>query len=127
MELIPEVAETLADLATRHDLRLMTKGQPAEQQRKIDASGLAHHFTSVHIVAEKQPATYRELGGSDPGDLRWYLAYAAMRHGAIMRRVTERSIRFGEAERPADPDETIIHRRTLREMLDGTYWSKLGL
>ncbi|MGE3284819.1 MAG: HAD family hydrolase [Pseudonocardia sp.] len=62
VELIPDVAETLADLATRHDLRLVTKGQPAEQQRKIDASGLAHHFTSVHIVAEKQPATYRELG-----------------------------------------------------------------
>lgn len=69
VELIPEVAETLADLATRHDLRLMTKGQPAEQQRKIDASGLGHHFVGVHIVAEKQPATYRDLGsehGLDP-------------------------------------------------------------
>ena len=45
-----------------------------------------------------------------------------MRHGVIMRRVTERSIFFGEAERPADIDDLIIHRATLSAMLDGTYW-----
>ncbi len=61
VELMPGVADALAQLATRHDLLLLTKGQPAEQQRKIDASGLAHHFRSTHIVAEKAPATYREL------------------------------------------------------------------
>jgi putative hydrolase of the HAD superfamily len=61
VELVPGVAETLADLGRRHDLLLLTKGDPAEQQRKIDASNLAHHFRSVHIVAEKQVATYREL------------------------------------------------------------------
>ena len=49
------------ELGTRHDLLLLTKGQPEEQQRKIDASGLAHHFGSVHIVAEKRAPTYREL------------------------------------------------------------------
>jgi putative hydrolase of the HAD superfamily len=61
VELVPGVAETLADLGARHDLLLLTKGDPAEQQRKIDASNLAHHFRSVHIVAEKRAATYREL------------------------------------------------------------------
>ena len=61
VELMPGVADALAQLATRHDLLLLTKGQQAEQQRKIDASGLAHHFRSTHIVAEKAPATYREL------------------------------------------------------------------
>jgi putative hydrolase of the HAD superfamily len=64
VELVPGVAETLAELGTRHDLLLLTKGQPAEQQRKIDASNLAHHFRSVHIVAEKDAATYRELVGA---------------------------------------------------------------
>ena len=48
---------------------------------------------------------------------------AAMRHGAIMRRVTERSIYFGEAEAPDDIDELIMHRATLRGILDGTYWA----
>jgi hypothetical protein len=57
------------------------------------------------------------------GDLTWHIAYAAMRHGVIMRRVTERSIHFGEAEAPADIDDLIIHRDTLRGMLDGSYWS----
>ncbi len=61
VELVPGVAETLADLGTRHDLLLLTKGEPDEQQRKIDASNLANHFVSTHIVAEKQAHTYRSL------------------------------------------------------------------
>ena len=51
----------------------------------------------------------------------------AMRHGVIMRRVTERAILFGEAVEPPDLDDTIIHRATLRAMLDGTYWDRVGL
>ena len=43
-----------------------------------------------------------------------------------MRRVTERSIYFGEAEAPDDIDELIMHRATLRGILDGTYWSGRG-
>ncbi len=61
VELVPGVAETLAELGTRHDLLLLTKGAHEEQQRKIDASNLAHHFRSVHIVAEKRLPTYRAL------------------------------------------------------------------
>jgi putative hydrolase of the HAD superfamily len=61
VELVPGVAETLAELGTRHDLLLLTKGDRAEQQRKIDASNLAAHFRSIHIVAEKRAAAYREL------------------------------------------------------------------
>ena len=63
VELVPGVAETLAELGSRHDLLLLTKGEPAEQQRKIDASNLAHHFASTHIVAEKHVDTYRSLVG----------------------------------------------------------------
>jgi len=61
VELMPGVSDTLAELGTRHDLLLLTKGQQDEQQRKIDASGLAPHFRSVHIVAEKRPPAYRGL------------------------------------------------------------------
>ncbi len=60
-------------------------------------------------------------------DLTWFIAYAAIRHGVIMRRVTERSILFGEAERPDDIDDLILHRATLEAMLDGSYWSRIGL
>ncbi|GAA4224607.1 putative hydrolase of the HAD superfamily [Streptosporangium album] len=58
VELVPGVAETLTDLGSRHDLLLLTKGDPEEQQRKLDVSGLAHHFRDIHIVAEKAVDTY---------------------------------------------------------------------
>jgi putative hydrolase of the HAD superfamily len=61
IELLPGVAETLADLATRHRLILMTKGNHAEQADKLARSGLSSHFSAVEIVAEKDPATYREV------------------------------------------------------------------
>src|ERR1700684_786618 len=50
IELLPGVAETLADLATRHRLILMTKGNQAEQADKLARSGLAQHFAAVEIV-----------------------------------------------------------------------------
>jgi aminoglycoside phosphotransferase (APT) family kinase protein len=88
----------------------------------MGAPGLPGFLRPVDLAAR-----YAELTGRTPGDLRWPMAYAAMRHGVIMRRVTERSIAFGEAVRPDDIDDLIIHRRTLREMLDGTYWDRVAL
>lgn len=88
----------------------------------MGAEGLADFMRPVDLAA-----TYAEASGRVPGDLTWPIAYAAMRHGVIMRRVTERSILFGESARPPDPDEMIIHRATLRAMLDGTYWDTIAL
>ncbi|MFP5205142.1 MAG: HAD hydrolase-like protein, partial [Acidobacteriota bacterium] len=59
IELLPGVAPTLAELASRHRLILMTKGDEAEQADKLARSGLAEHFSAVEIVAEKDPPTYR--------------------------------------------------------------------
>ena len=59
IELLPGVAETLDELAGRHHLILMTKGNRAEQADKLARSGLAPHFAAVEIVAEKNPPTYR--------------------------------------------------------------------
>jgi putative hydrolase of the HAD superfamily len=61
VELVPGVADTLTELGHRHDLLLLTKGDTAEQQRKIDASGLGHHFRSAHIVVEKNVEVYQQL------------------------------------------------------------------
>jgi len=63
IELLPGVNETLAELAGRHRLILMTKGNRAEQANKLARSGLAHHFTAVEIVAEKDPETYHAVIG----------------------------------------------------------------
>jgi putative hydrolase of the HAD superfamily len=61
IELLPGVAQTLASLAARHRLILMTKGDHAEQAAKLARSGLSGHFSSVEIVAEKDPPAYREV------------------------------------------------------------------
>jgi putative hydrolase of the HAD superfamily len=61
IELLPGVPETLAQLASRHRLILMTKGNQAEQADKLARSGLAPHFSAVEIVAEKDPPTYRAV------------------------------------------------------------------
>ncbi|MFJ2081378.1 HAD family hydrolase [Micromonospora chokoriensis] len=69
VELMPGVAEALDDLASRHELLLLTKGDPEEQQRKLDACGVLHHFRAAHIVPEKNAETYRWLvreHGFDP-------------------------------------------------------------
>jgi putative hydrolase of the HAD superfamily len=61
IELLPGVAETLAQLASRHRLILMTKGDRAEQADKLARSGLSAHFSAVEIVEEKDPLAYRQV------------------------------------------------------------------
>jgi putative hydrolase of the HAD superfamily len=61
------VADTLDTLRMRHALGLVTRGDPAEQWAKIDASGLRDRFAQIAVVEHKVPATYRELAA------RWEL------------------------------------------------------
>lgn len=61
IELIAGVPETLAELAGRHDLVLMTKGHAEEQRLKIDRSGLGGRFRHAAVVPEKDAAAYRTL------------------------------------------------------------------
>ncbi|HVW76821.1 MAG TPA: HAD family hydrolase [Alloacidobacterium sp.] len=58
IELLPGVAEVLPELASRHRLILMTKGNAEEQTDKLARSGLAQHFTSVEVPKEKNPDAY---------------------------------------------------------------------
>jgi putative hydrolase of the HAD superfamily len=61
IELLPNVAPTLADLATRHRLIMVTKGNPEEQTGKLQRSGLAPHFTAVEVLPEKHHEAYLSL------------------------------------------------------------------
>ena len=61
MEIIAGVEPTLAELAPRHDLILMTKGHAEEQRLKIDRSGLGCHFRHAAVVREKHVAAYQTL------------------------------------------------------------------
>jgi putative hydrolase of the HAD superfamily len=69
LELIDGVPETVAQLAERHHLLLMTKGSITEQSGKIERSGLREFFSAIEIVAEKNRPTYVsivEKYGLDP-------------------------------------------------------------
>jgi putative hydrolase of the HAD superfamily len=61
VELMPGVAETLPYLAERHELTLFTKGNPEEQNRKIDLSGLRPLFAHCEVVKEKNRDAYLQL------------------------------------------------------------------
>lgn len=61
MELLPDVEVTLRELAGRHRLILVTKGDAVEQVDKLERSGLRGYFSSVEVLAEKRVEAYRGL------------------------------------------------------------------
>ena len=64
IELLAGVEETISELASRHTLLIFTKGDPEEQQLKIDRSGLGGYFEHAAIVKEKNEPAYRELAAA---------------------------------------------------------------
>lgn len=73
--LIAGVEETVAQLSSRHQLTIFTKGDPDEQRIKIDRSGLRGYFQHTAIVKEKNEEAYRLLAeqrGFNP-DRTWMI------------------------------------------------------
>jgi aminoglycoside phosphotransferase (APT) family kinase protein len=73
---------------------------------------------------EDVASTYETVTGHTPRDLDFYTLYAALRHAVVMSRVARRQVLFGEIAQPEDPDDMIMHRAALEQMLDGAYWSR---
>ncbi|HEY2430609.1 MAG TPA: phosphotransferase, partial [Acidimicrobiales bacterium] len=65
--------------------------------------------------------SYRTAAGYEPRDLDFFLVYAILRHAIVMTQTKRRAIHFGEDVAPPDPDEMILHRATLEQVLDGSY------
>ncbi len=59
VEFLDDVVEVVEALAGRWPLVLVTKGDLVHQEAKVMTSGIAHHFRSVEVVAEKDVDTYR--------------------------------------------------------------------
>ena len=64
-------------------------------------------------------ACYERASGETVRDLRWYIIYAALRHGIVMTRIAARMHHFGQAERAADPDARFPHSALLKSLLAG--------
>jgi aminoglycoside phosphotransferase (APT) family kinase protein len=67
-------------------------------------------------------ARYADASGYVLRDLDFYETYAAVQWGIVYLRTGTRSVRFGEREMPADPDELLYNREPLQRMLAGTYF-----
>jgi putative hydrolase of the HAD superfamily len=61
VRLLPHVPEVLAKVGSHYRLVLITKGDLIHQTHKVETSGLAHHFTDIEILLEKDPPTYDRL------------------------------------------------------------------
>jgi aminoglycoside phosphotransferase (APT) family kinase protein len=80
--------------------------------------GMPEFMNPTEVVA-----TYEEISGYGPRDMDWFLLYAAVRHGVVMTRCMQRSVHFGEAPSPSDPEELTTNRDGIRRLMEGTYWS----
>ena len=61
IEVLPDVNTVLTQLAARHRLMLVTKGDPEEQMGKLQQSGLSAFFAAVEVPGEKDEHMYRDL------------------------------------------------------------------
>ena len=62
--LVDGAAEVLGQLRRRHDLALLTKGDPAVQRRRIAQSGLEPFFRLVDVVEEKDATSFHRILGN---------------------------------------------------------------
>lgn len=90
----------------------------------FDLSELAEFMRPRDVADEYERLTGTHLTDDE---LRWYVAYAATRHGVVMFRIARRMAMFDGTPLPDDPDDMINHANVLRDILDGTYWPRLGL
>jgi len=61
VELLEGIADTLARLAERGRLVLVTKGDLLHQEAKLAASGLGDRFSGIEIVSDKTADTFRRI------------------------------------------------------------------
>lgn len=61
IELLDGVEEVLAKVGQSYQLVLATKGDLADQERKIKKSGLVDYFTHIEIMSEKKDFDYQKL------------------------------------------------------------------
>jgi putative hydrolase of the HAD superfamily len=61
IELLDQVEDVLAQLAEKHPLLLITKGDLLDQEGKVARSGVGHYFKAVEIVSDKTRLSYAAI------------------------------------------------------------------
>ena len=86
----------------------------------LELPGMPDFLRRDHVEA-----LYEELSGHTPRDMDFHTLYAALRYGVVAAQVQRRAIAFGQAEVPEDPDDMVMNRQALEEMMAGTYWPRV--
>jgi aminoglycoside phosphotransferase (APT) family kinase protein len=68
-------------------------------------------------------STYESMTGRAVRALEWFEVFAALRFAVVSIRTSTRAIAYGTMEKPDDPDDLVMFRGLLEQMLDGSYWS----
>ena len=84
---------------------------------RFDMPGLPEFMDRSEIMA-----TYEDLSGHAVQQLEWFEVYAALRFAIVSIRTSTRGIAYGSMEKPEDPDDLVMFRSLLEQMLAGTYW-----
>jgi len=79
---------------------------------QFELHGLPDMFQSDDVLA-----TYAAAGGTPPDDLHFHVVYAALRHALVMARVHDRRVHFGDAAAVDDPDDAIMHKARLAQLV----------
>ena len=61
VHVLDHVPEVLAAVGAEKRIVMITKGDLVHQTRKVTTSGLAHHFSDIEILLEKDPTTYAKI------------------------------------------------------------------
>lgn len=78
----------------------------------LELPGLPHFMDPDDVKAR-----YEASSGTTVHDLHWFCTYAAYRHAAIMVRVRDRQVHFGDSEPDTAGDAAILHADRLRLMI----------
>jgi aminoglycoside phosphotransferase (APT) family kinase protein len=85
---------------------------------RFGMDGMTDFMQRDSVIAE-----YETLTGATVRDLEWFDVFAALRFAIVSVRTSTRGIAYGQSEMPADPDDFIMFRNLLEQMLDGSFWS----
>ena len=117
------------------DWEMATVGPPRGRRRVDDLPAQRSSRTSrpasrcpaspTSWTGPRSSQTYEELSGHALQDLEWFEVYAALRFAIVSIRTSTRGIAYGSMEKPDDPDDLVMFRGLLEQMLAGTYryWS----
>ena len=82
----------------------------------------APRSSRVHAPRRRWPQPMSTSRGERSSDLDWFEVFAALRFAIVSVRLSTRSIGHGMMESTTDPNDLIMFRALLEQMLEGTYW-----